>query len=107
MGIIMRFSLEVLAEYRFVIRATKETGKFTRFIIKDLDRTATCVPCAGLYTQEEKQMLMLVVHQKEVDYVTTRIKRVCPETFIIVSDAYDAYGERWNHLPEPGDLVMR
>lgn len=27
--------------------------------------------------------------------------------FIIVSDAYDAYGERWNHLPEPGDLVMR
>ena len=37
MGIIMRFSLEVLAEYRFVIRATKETGKFTRFIIKDLE----------------------------------------------------------------------
>ncbi len=52
-------------------------------------------------------MLMLVVHQKEVDYVTTRIKQVCHETFSIVSDAYDAYGERWNHLPEPGDLVMR
>ena len=58
-------------------------------------------------TSTDKQMLMLVVHQKEVDYVTTRIKRVCPETFIIVSDAYDAYGERWNHLPEPGDLVRR
>lgn len=85
----------------------KDESHLRNFIIKDLDRTATCVPCAGLYTQEEKQMLMLVVHQKEVDYVTTRIKRVCPETFIIVSDAYDAYGERWNHLPEPGDLVMR
>ena len=33
----MKFSLEVLAEYRFVIRATKETGKFTRFLIKDLE----------------------------------------------------------------------
>ena len=36
MGIIMRFSLEVLAEYRFVICATNETGEFTRFRIKDL-----------------------------------------------------------------------
>lgn len=33
----MKFSLEVLAEYRFVICATKETGKFTRFLIKDLE----------------------------------------------------------------------
>lgn len=37
MGIIMRFSLEVLAEYAFVIRATNETGEFTRFIIKNLE----------------------------------------------------------------------
>ena len=37
MGIIMRFSLEVLAEYEFVIRATNETGDFTSFYIKDLE----------------------------------------------------------------------
>ena len=37
MGIIMRFSLEVLLEYAFVIRATKETGEFTNFYIKDLE----------------------------------------------------------------------
>ena len=36
MGIIMRFSLEVLAGYVLVIRATNETGEFTRFRIKDL-----------------------------------------------------------------------
>ena len=36
MGIIMKFSLEVLAEYRFAICATNETGEFTRFRIKDL-----------------------------------------------------------------------
>ena len=36
MGISMKFSLEVLAEYRFVICATNETGEFTRFRIKDL-----------------------------------------------------------------------
>ena len=37
MGIIMRFSLEVLAGYLVVIRATNETGEFTRFRIKDLE----------------------------------------------------------------------
>ena len=36
MGIIMRFSLEVLAGYLLVIRATNETGEFTSFYIKDL-----------------------------------------------------------------------
>lgn len=40
MGIIMRFSLdvlEVLAEYAFVIYATNETGEFTYFFIKDIE----------------------------------------------------------------------
>lgn len=32
----MRFSLEVLAEYAFVIRATNETGEFVSFSVKDL-----------------------------------------------------------------------
>lgn len=36
MGIFMKFSLEVLAGYLLVIRATNETGEFTRFRIKDL-----------------------------------------------------------------------
>ena len=32
----MRFSLEALVGYLLVIRATNETGEFTRFRIKDL-----------------------------------------------------------------------
>lgn len=36
MGINMKFSLEVLAGYLLVIRATNETGEFIRFRIKDL-----------------------------------------------------------------------
>ena len=36
MGVIMKFSLEVLAGYLLVIRATNETGEFIRFRIKDL-----------------------------------------------------------------------
>ena len=35
MGIIMKFSLAVLADYSFVIRATNETGEFTYFDVKE------------------------------------------------------------------------
>ena len=37
MGISMKFSLAVLADYSFVIRATNETGESTSFVIKDLE----------------------------------------------------------------------
>ena len=37
MGISMKFSLLVLADYKFVIRATYETGESTSFVIKDLE----------------------------------------------------------------------
>ena len=32
----MKFSLEILADYFFVIQATNKTGEFTSFYIKDL-----------------------------------------------------------------------
>ena len=43
MGITMKFSLEILADYVFVIRVTNETGKFTRFRIKDLETVMSLI----------------------------------------------------------------
>lgn len=43
MGIMMKFSLEILADYVFVIRVTNETGKFTRFRIKDLETVMSLI----------------------------------------------------------------
>ena len=35
MGIIMKFSLDVLLEYAFAIRVTNETGEFTYFSVNE------------------------------------------------------------------------
>ena len=43
MGIMMKFSLEILADYVFVIRVTNETGRFTRFRIKDLETVMSLI----------------------------------------------------------------
>ena len=68
-------------------------------IIKDLDRTATCIKSSGLYTGAEKEMLFLVVSYKEVAGVKLKIKEADPRAFVVVTDAYDAFGEGWKQLP--------
>ena len=44
----------------FVI-SDKELPDLHKYILKDLDRTATCIKSSGLYTKEEKEMIFLVV----------------------------------------------
>ena len=65
----------------------------------ELDRTGTCIKCSGLYSQAEKDMLLIVVSYKEVNRIKQRIREADPTAFVIVTDAYDAFGEGWKPLP--------
>lgn len=87
----------------FVI-SDKEMVQLHRFILKDLDRTATCIKSCGLYTGAEKEMLFLVVSHKEVNAVKHVIKEADPRAFVVVTDAYDTFGEGWKQLPSRGEL---
>lgn len=74
------------------------------FILKDLDRTATLIKSSGLYTHEDKEMLFLVVSYKEVQRVKTVIREADNKAFVVVTDAYDTYGEGWKQLPKADEL---
>ncbi len=87
----------------FVISDMKMTALHD-YIIKDLDRTATCIKSSGLYTKSDKEMLFLVVSYKEVNGIKQKIKEVDPHAFVVVTDAYDAFGEGWKQLPSAGEL---
>lgn len=75
-----------------------------QFILHDLDRTATCIKSSGLYTGAEKEMLFLVVSHKEVTAVKHKIKEADPRAFVVVTDAYDTFGEGWKQLPSADEL---
>lgn len=87
----------------FVISDKKMT-ELHRFILKDLDRTATCIRSSGLYTGAEKEMLFLVVSHKEVTKVKLKIKEADPRAFVVVTDAYDTFGEGWKPLPSMEEI---
>lgn len=87
----------------FII-SDKELTQLHNYILNDLERTATCLKSTGLYSKQEKQMIFLVVSYKEVAGVKHTIKKADRNAFVIVTDAYDTFGEGWKPLPEKGEL---
>lgn len=86
---------------KLVFIITKHDNKELReFILNKLDRTATVLESSGLYSQDAKHTLMMVVKMREVEAVTTSIKSIDPNAFLVVTDAYDAYGMRWKAFPD-------
>lgn len=75
-----------------------------RYILEDMDRSATCIKSSGLYSGKEKEMLFMVVSYKEVNGVKHKIKEVDPKAFVVVTDAYDTFGEGWKQLPSANEL---
>ncbi len=86
------------------IVSNKPVSIFREFIINDLDRTATRIKSCGLYSGQEKEMLFLIAKNKEVRILKHFIKEIDPEAFVVVTDAYDTYGEGWQSLPSKGDI---
>lgn len=87
----------------FVI-SDHELSELRKYILEDLDRTATCIKSSGLYTGKDKEMLLLVVSYKEVTGVKLKIKEADPKAFVVVTDAYDTFGEGWKQLPSQNEL---
>ena len=87
----------------FVISDSRMT-ELHKYILQDLDRSATYIKSSGLYTGKDKEMLFLVVSYKEVNDLKMKIKEVNPRAFVVVTDAYDTFGEGWKPLPSQGDI---
>lgn len=88
----------------FVV-SSKGPEEIRNFILNDLDRTATCIKASGLYSRENKDMLFLVVSNKEADAVKHKIREYDPTAFVVVTSASATYGEGWSTLPTPDDII--
>lgn len=87
----------------FII-SDKNLPELHQYILHDMDRTATLLKSSGLYSGKEKELLFLVVSHREVISINRKVKEVDPTAFVIVTDAYDTYGEGWKSLPSKNDI---
>ena len=76
----------------------------TRYCLSSVICALPLCKSSGLYTNVDKEMLFLVVSYKEVVGIKQKIREVDPKAFVVVTDAYDAFGEGWKELPMAGEV---
>ena len=91
----------------YVICETGAMQKLREWILYSLDRTATHMQAKGLFSEKEKEVIILVVREREVNVITDQIRSIAPKSFVIVSDSYDVYGFRWKELPKNNGLDFK
>ncbi len=75
-----------------------------KFILDDLNRSATYIKSKGMYTDAAREMIFLVVSRKEVRQVQHKIKEIDPRAFVVVTDAYETFGEGFKQFPDKNEI---
>lgn len=89
-----------------IICAKEDAPVLRNWVLTTLNRTATRTDAKGMYSDAGKEILLMVVRNKELPAITDGIKHLAPNSFVVVTDAYDAYGYRWKELPDANALNL-
>ena len=74
------------------------------FIIEDMDRSGTYIKGKGMYTDQDREMIFVVVSRKEVHLVQNKVREIDPKAFMVVTDAYETFGEGFKQFPDKGTI---
>ena len=72
------------------------------FIIEDMDRSGTYIKGKGMYTDQDREMIFVVVSRKEVHLVQNKVREIDPKAFMVVTDAYRDVRRRLQAVPRQG-----
>ena len=70
------------------------------FIIEDMDRSGTYIKGKGMYTDQDREMIFVGVSRKEVHLVQNKVREIDPKAFMVVTDAYETFGEGFKQFPD-------
>ncbi len=101
---VLAYMLDGASYDKLLFIITDHHAELKKFILEDLERSATYIRSRGMYTDAERDMIFLVISRKEVRRVQQQIKQLDPRAFLVVTDAYDTYGEGFKAFPEDGEL---
>ena len=72
---------------------SKEAEKISEDIMTRFERGATGIHSTGMYSKDEKLMLMCVVRPKELPALVNMIRRIDKNAFIVINDVKEIFGE--------------
>ena len=79
---------------------TSQPDDFKHDILLNLKHGATIIPCEGMFTGEEKKMLVTIINIRQMDDLI-KLSRKYPNSFIYFSEVNGVWGNfRWNKTDE-------
>lgn len=84
---------------KLVIITSSRTDEIADYILHGLDRSGTALRSRSLYLNREGEIILTVIHRKQLADLRRSIRRIDPEAFVIINDTYDVLGKGFkSHL---------
>jgi len=84
---------------KLVIITSQRTEEISDYILHGLDRSGTALRSRSLYLNREGELILTVIHRKQLADLRASVKRIDPEAFVIINDTYDVLGRGFkSHL---------
>ncbi len=75
-----------------VMIISDEYEKIRQVILKDLDRGGTLINVKGLYQEQDRKMIYVVLNRREVEILKQEIRKIDPKAFVNVTGAGEILG---------------
>lgn len=75
-----------------------KTEEIRQFILSELHRGGSIVPVNGMWNRTEKEMIMTVVHRKEVTILQRAIQHIDPKAFTMILNAQEIMGQGFKRM---------
>jgi len=77
---------------KLVIITSTKTEEIADFILYKLDRSGTALRSRSLYLNREGEIILTVLHRKQLTDLREFVRDIDPEAFVIINDTYDVLG---------------
>jgi uncharacterized membrane-anchored protein YitT (DUF2179 family) len=84
--------LEGWSYSKLVVIISAQTEKIADFILNTLERGGTALRSRSLYLNREGEVILTVIHRKQLAELKAYIKGIDPDAFVIINDTYDVLG---------------
>jgi uncharacterized membrane-anchored protein YitT (DUF2179 family) len=84
--------LEGWSTSKLVIITSTRIDEIANFILYTLDRSGTALRSRSLYLNRQGEVILTVIHRKQLTALREFIRDIDPEAFVIINDTYDVLG---------------
>jgi uncharacterized membrane-anchored protein YitT (DUF2179 family) len=97
-GIAAEFAAEGIRTTRTILIITTNPQPVAQRVLEELQRGVTMWQGVGMYSGQERQILLCAVSRAEVNPIKAIVHEADPQAFVVIGEAYEAFGEGFKSL---------